>query len=608
MQMLNLVASCSLLVSAAAAARIAYRLAAPDQPSHRIIVGGLAFYALLIVPLQVGATVQLIGLFQRVPLWTPIVASAIALLVLRRKPPAQPAASETRAEMTGAERAGYLVIGLLWLALLASHATAAPTSWDAVAYRLPLAVRWLQEGTLIISSHQAWQESLPGNGELVAMLSLATGWQSLAEIVLVPAGAVAVAAVGVLAQWLGADRSAARACCVLAASLPIVVFQAFSAYVDLFGAAFVLGALAILTQIGPGTERGGLPRLPCFFLAGLGCGLAAGTKPTLWPFAAVAAGILAVGSARAGGPRLLVAVATGVLAPALFWFARATILTGNPLFPLSGQFLGFVFAPGTTPTSITPTDYDLQFVRTRLEWLIYPWVEFKLAGNPFSTGSGLGPAFAAFVPIGVLYTVTVVHSARVRGVAMGLALAVVVWATALHRVPRFGIFIVLGMCGLAGPFIQAYRVRAPRAFAALWVTALGTGAAITSLVPLTALGYRVARGERDRASSYDLPPWLDRLPAGSTVINLNPSREYFNNFALAGRHLGTTVVPYWRALESLPTAPCGAWIVDRVPFQSLPDSIHLLALGYRPVAGVVPAGEADAWRFWRRDRLQCHPA
>jgi len=62
---------------------------------------------------------------------------------------------------------------------------------------------------------------------------------------------------------------------------------------------------------------------------------------------------------------------------------------------------------GLDPSQITEPVYELNSVRHKSEWLVYPWTEWKkLTGYlkvPYGEGDGLGAAFAAFVPLGIVF-------------------------------------------------------------------------------------------------------------------------------------------------------------------------------------------------------------
>lgn len=79
---------------------------------------------------------------------------------------------------------------------------------------------------------------------------------------------------------------------------------------------------------------------------------------------------------------------------------------------------------------------------------------------------------------------------------------------------------------------------------------------ITSSRPALDILGRVQNHQFSRASIYDYPTIIDRLSAGSRILNY--SQSYINNFALAGANLSNRVVPYF----ALPPAPGSKLEID----------------------------------------------
>ena len=117
------------------------------------------------------------------------------------------------------------------------------------------ALKWMQEGSLRISSDKAWQFSLPGNGEIIEMLALATGKQFLVPLGSWVASIVLATAAYSLAVRFSNGAKAPALCAILVVfSIPMVEFQAFSAYVDIFGTGFLFAAHVSEWWIYPWTE------------------------------------------------------------------------------------------------------------------------------------------------------------------------------------------------------------------------------------------------------------------------------------------------------------------------------------------------------------------
>jgi hypothetical protein len=497
--------------------------------------------------------------------------------------------------------AGYLLFGL-------EGATGHPKSWDGVAYHLPLAVKWLQEGSFAIEAGIHWRESLPANAEIVAMMAIGTGWHGLGELWNLASTVGLAAGSYLVARGLGVAKSAAEAGVLLVVGLPVVLYQTYAAYVDLFGAAALVAAVGLLVTAM--TSAGSVPRATTLVVVGLGCGLAIGTKPTLWVPAAlvVIAGLGWWLRARALRSAAAIAILlAAVAAPCLFWFARAFAATGNPLYPLAlevaGQTLG---ESGFLPSELTAPEYYLGLVRSRVEWLGYPWIEYKRAGYGWSTGSGLGPFFAGFVPVGVLYTVMTIRRrapapARLVAASALIWLALVAiswWLVGQGPHLRFGLPMIAVCCVLATPLIGELGPIRPRLMAAMLVTAAMGFTALGAWQPTLDLIGRVRRGAWSRQDAYSIPALIDSLPRCATVVNYNFPREFWSNFALAGRDLSNRVVPPWESREFLdrrPTGDCPIYVVDRAPFLAEQAVGRLTDFGYQPV----PLSDEPNWRVWR---------
>jgi len=608
----------SMLIPAWAAGLAAKRMVGPENSAARIGAWFILSASLIVLPIQLAAALQLLGIIARIPLAVPaVVGGALLVLFLIR----DRGSHTDRASTAGLGRVGSqagrgaviqaaVIVGSTYGIVALDRVTGFPSSWDGVAYHLPLAVRWLQEGSLALPATSDWRESLPGNAEIIAMLALGTGWQALAEMWNVVSTLGLCAGSYLLARGMGVGASGALAGGVLVASLPLVLFETFSAYVDLFGSACLIASLGLVVASRP-PATASLADSRVLALSGLGCGLAVGTKPTLWPYAAlVAVGVVAAliwsKAASRRRPRLSLIFLGATAAPCLFWFVRSLAATGNPFYPLAIEVPGLLSLAGFRPSEITDPDNYLNFVRSRGEWLLYPWIEFKRHRSRLSTGSGLGPVFAAFVPIGLLYTLWSVRRldpGPPRAVRLaclgGLGLGMAIWWVAVQGTPRFALPLIVLACVLAAPFLDdALRVR-PRVTRALLVSAALVSALLSTLPTAQELPRRVRHQLWERHRFYDVPRLIDQLPACSIVINYNPEDEFWNNFALAGKRLANTVVPPWaarRALDHPPDSACPIYLFDREPFMSGEDAAHVEAKGYARID--LPL--ETRWRVWQR--------
>jgi hypothetical protein len=541
------------------------------------LLSRMVLYAfLLIFSVQIPGFLEIAGLTEDWSIGKCLVVQVVFLLlaILKTRGAKRPQAERADFALrpwSNSRLPPYLIVAGLILALtysvfLVNLVTSHPISFDALAYHLPLAVRWLQDNTMQISASADWRVSLPGNAEICMALLLATGHEFLAPLGNLLALCILLLASYEMAQACSRDREASFVSVLLLASLPILQNQAFSAYVDLFGSAFVLASVAFLWQahvLSTQAEiRSEFYRL--LMLAGLSAGIAVGTKPTFSVFVgllALAFGWLTIKSRKLPyvGVVKVVALFVGCMAlPVAFWVFRAIANTGNPVYPFAVHLGGFVNWPGVRPEYITPVDYDLTIVRSRAEWLMYPWIEWKSAPGElligYGMGSGLGAAFATFIPVGMLWWTwrllrrggkllaqgEQVGAAQLSCLLMGwLALSAVAWWFLLHRMLRFGIPMLSVSCVLMAPFLVALNLAGTRVFRLLLLLSVASTCLLSLATPGFSLAKRLYTGDWTRSTFYALPNCHKDIPAGSTVLNLADSTK---NFSLAGEDLDIRVI------------------------------------------------------------------
>jgi hypothetical protein len=193
---------------------------------------------------------------------------------------------------------------------------------------------------------KAWEFSLPGNGEIIQMLALATGKQFLIPLGNWVAGIVLLlAAYPIALRFSKGLKSPALAAILILFSIPIIEFQTFSAYVDLFGTAFLFAAVTLFghryrSSIVSESDPGAGLSLTAVTVSALACGLSLGTKTTFLPYCALFFGtamFILLRERRIHHKSLallLFLVILGMLLPSAFWYARELQATGNRSIPL----------------------------------------------------------------------------------------------------------------------------------------------------------------------------------------------------------------------------------------------------------------------------------
>ncbi len=528
------------------------------------LIGIVFFFILHIVPVHLAATLQLFSIIQSISFQF-IFALEVLLIVglllfLRRLDLAVEVPSKSLSPLKRIRefplylRAIIVVLVVSWFIFLIDLLTSYPKGWDALAYHLPVAVRWLQERSLNIPSSGNWRFSLPGNAEIGMMLVLGTQCQRLATVLNTIAFAVGAIAVYLIAARVVRKSIPALFSTVLFASLPIVQYQAFSGYVDLYGASFVLAGLAIfLCRLDRLNSKTGSPwYLMMIFLSGCAWGIAVGTKPTFYVYTApcfIGASVI-IWTEREKHHKpvyyLLALLTMSILLPTMYWFLRGFYSTGNPIYPLKLEVFGRTLLNGVA--DITPTNFELNFVRSRLEWLFYPWVEYKREGYNFSPDSGLGAVWATFVPVAIAYgAYLTLRNIKRKDFLFYSVLMISVfggslgWWFFLRRMPRFGIPLLAIACVLAAPLFDLFIEKHLRIFSHLMFSSIILTCILSILIPAHALLGRVRTGSWNRSDIYGYPSLIDRLPKFATVLNLGAAD--FMNFPLAGKYLSNKVVP-----------------------------------------------------------------
>lgn len=609
-----------LLLSGAAAYVVSSRLCLPGGRAVRVLAMLVLWEAMEIIAVQVLATLQLLHLIERVSIpKTAVVELVVLALVvlwsLRTPRPGQVADDPDRKAVPGYVLIAAGIVACSYVAFTINALTCYPLGSDVLIYHLPLATRWLQEGSLAMPASHVWRFSLPGNAEIGVMVLLSSGWQPAVVIASwIPAAMVATSTY-LLSMWIsGQQRTVALISTLLVLTIPMIEWQAFSAYVDLLATAGVLAALALVLAAG----RNGA-RIPpaIWLLSGLACGISIGTKPVYYLYAALFCVFIvgAIWYAHHAGERHLVKasalVVLGLLLPSSFWFARAVVETANPIYPMKVTVGQRIMFPGYARSEITEPDYELNSVQHQLGWLLYPWTEWKkLPGFlkiPYGEGDGLGAAFATFVPLGMAYFVLLVlrdSSSRQRNVALLAAFVIMFlcWWLVMQRVLRFGQVIAIFTCVLSVPLLALLHTRQRHSFAALFVVVVGITSLISASVPLHLLAGRVRKHVWSRAAVYTYPKVIDELPPGSGVLNATGDKA--RNFALIGRRLSNKLIANFEA-PSDPTPEAlhsvGAqYIVEIVPGALYPDGSLASAGAVLIDDEMVPSGEEKVhWRIWR---------
>jgi len=442
-----------------------------------------------------------------------------------------------------------------WLMFVVNATTSYSFGWDSLTYHLPLALSWLQAQSLSIPPSAHWQYSMPANGNISLMVMLAAGFVRLAFLPSTLVYGISAISVWLLARRLTANAEAALLAVILFVMLPIAQFHATGAYVDLFGASFILAGAALFAWRNDGGDgpSGSRWYTAAIALAGLAWGIAVGTKPIYYAYGGLfATGALVIiwreRAARGRSPFAIAALLIAcMLVPSAFWFLRALAATGNPIFPIPVTIMGWTIFEGPPLDSITRGNPEKRFVASTLAWLIYPWVEYKDTGYAYGFSSGLGPAWATFVPLGLAFATYAAIKrrrevwARECAVLLGLtAVLMVLWWIGLRRLPRFGMPILALTCVLVVPLFAALLARRAAALRVLLVLSIMTGATLSTFVPAHEFLGRLRSGVMNWSAVFEIPDIFNHMPVGTVIWNAGAYEIW--NLPLAGARLTNQVI------------------------------------------------------------------
>jgi hypothetical protein len=480
------------------------------------------------------------------------------------------ASAEPNAEHAAASGEAPARLGVWWLpvfivagvyaAFLVDALTRYPTGYDGLHYHLPVAVNWMQQQRMDLIFGLKHQ-SFPENGMIVPFLLSFAKLERLFTIVHLPKALLLCLVIHGLSRAIGVTARGSVIGACIALSIPIVVFQSFSAYIDLYAAAAWLSALLALTWATRVTTH--RRRRSLILLAGLAAGIALGSKTTflvlvpLLGLAAIATEWIRQRGDTHSAPRPVRTAAVFALAALVcsgFWFIRGAVQAGNPVYPLGVDIAGQRILPGFVAEDYFPKRTAEQKAS---RWWDYPWRETKHSGTgyPFSVNNALGAAYTAFVPVGML---ALLLSGRVRRprepadrwllIYVLLALGgVLLLLTVFAEMLRFVLPLVLVAVPVAAVMIDHLIDRLPRPTLVILSAALLVTAAVATLKPAHAFAGRWRDGVWDRAAIYEIPPVIDRLGPGSRILNLSsPDATY----PLMGSNLDSQVItpPHWKLL------------------------------------------------------------
>lgn len=427
-----------------------------------------------------------------------------------------------------------------------------PTGYDGLKYHLPIVADWVRSGKMDLVLGDIYF-SLPANGMTVPFLLASAGLERAVSCFNIPNGLILLGCVYCLARAIGAGSIGAAAATCVAGSVPLVLFQSFSSYVDLYGASAWMSALLALVWAAKAEDD--RARRGLLVLAGLAGGIALGSKSTylihvalLVPIAAwigwgrrddgtgtevksdkspqVHAGLR---DRRARAIHAAMVFGLAALVCSAFWFVRGTVQAGNPVYPFGLTIGGVEILAGFDAGDHVPAR---SWSRKLSMWLTYPWRETNYAGTGYDYGvnNGLGAAFTALVPAAILFVM-------LRGLGAGFGqgrgwwirifllltiCAPILLMTAFTEVLRYTFPLLLPGVVLTALLVDRLHVAFPAATRRMLTVALGVTCAIALLAPARALAGRMRDGSWEREWQYQVPKIVNEWPVGSRVLYVGP--------------------------------------------------------------------------------------
>lgn len=213
-------------------------------------------------------------------------------------------------------------------------AVAPSVHWDALAVHLPVAAAFISEAGFPSVSH-LWYSYLSGQPQLLYSMALALAGQPLPALLHFSFALILTVLVFSLADHL-AGRTSAWLAAVAFASMPMVSWEAGTAYIDLFVTAYVFGSIYALIRWQESHRDGWV------LMAGILGGMGVGTKLSaglylVAPAVYVCLSTLQLKPVRNIAQALLAFHLPLILLP-LPWLLRNWLWTGNPVYPFLGTF------------------------------------------------------------------------------------------------------------------------------------------------------------------------------------------------------------------------------------------------------------------------------
>jgi hypothetical protein len=454
--------------------------------------------------------------------------------------------------------ASIVIFALIALMLIAGF----PRGYEPQSYHLPVAVHIFQVHSLKVWS--VWTtdftHAFPANASIYFGFLLGL----VSEHLVAAAGLVFLIPLGVGAYGIGratgADETASLLSSLGLVTIPILVAPAFEAGSDVGGAAFL--AIAIYFAVArPSGRQWDL------VLSGLAAGLAFGFKSLhLIGIAFLFLVILRQAWSQSLQGTALERLWGTVRAPSLFlastfatsgfWLVRNYVQLGNPLYPVYVPMFGILgWTKAMDFAAITSQNWQFAWVNSSAEWFVYPWLERLRASEDVFHKHGLGPFFAATVPVACLTVLIGALKRETKKSPVTIALfggglfVLAFWWLLNDRQPRYLMGALVFLVPLVAWTMDQATGFSRRVFEYIAALCISSALLMTFSLELVEFGTRFIYGRQfTRWAFYQYPAMIDRLPPESTVVNLGHRTR---NYSLFGETHQNRVVVHAEALSAL---------------------------------------------------------
>lgn len=419
----------------------------------------------------------------------------------------------------------YLICSLGLLSFIAAFISvlAPETANDSLCYHLNLPKLYLSQGSIRHTSFD-YNSEFPLLMEMLYTLGLGLGSSSLAKFFHLVSGFLTAGMAGVMVTRLSGMKRYGKWIFVFLLTTPVIFNQLSTTYVDVGLACFSFFSLMCLMYYLEADEN----ETNFLILAGIFAGFALSIKYLALIVVGIEALLIfSVSIKRSPGKSLrnLLLFAVPIFLCSSYWYIRAYLTTGNPVYPYFYQ----IFKSGNPIIQYN----DIGVPKKIASFLTVFWTLTMKPGIFEGFGVQIGPGYLAFLPLSFL----AIKKNRQNSQFVWLWIFSVLFLTAwfllgqslrflVPALPVLAVLVGLGLSSLKEN-ISAKSIRA----LFVMVIVLHTGFAFYH----TRRDFKVALGRETSANylhryerSYDLAEFVNKnLPADSLIMNVDETHMFY---------------------------------------------------------------------------------